>query len=225
MFALFQQLKKLKVVGLVGLTALVALTQIWMDIPIPMIGGFRTPTALQMPSQTTRANGTIPMTMAMVTIPNILTERLGEKHGEEMAAFLQKATPPWTVGAALTMMATAIPTLLRTGYLAQEGKEMLGLLTQLSGTIEMAMVEVIIHVEPLQTFVQTFPVHQSDQYKVEIDGVVTIPMVMVGQTSEILSRMSQLSGVILIVMVSAMIQMGMKAMLVLVREVNHSLTA
>jgi hypothetical protein len=50
-------------------------------------------------------------------------------------------------------------------------------------------------------------------------------MVMVGQTSEILSRMSQLSGVILIVMVSAMIQMGMKAMLVLVREVNHSLTA
>jgi hypothetical protein len=224
MFALFQQLKKLKVVGLVGLTASVALTQIWMDIPILMIGGFRIQTALQMPSQTTRANGTIPMTMAMATIPNILTERLGEKHGEEMAAFLQKATPPWTVGAALTTMAMAIPTLLRTGYLAQEGKEMLGLLTQLSGTIEMVMAEVIIHVEPLQTFVQMFPVPQSDQYKVETDGVVTIPMVMVGQTSEILSRMSQLSGVIPIVMVSEMIQMDTKAMLVLVREVNHSLT-
>jgi hypothetical protein len=102
---------------------------------------------------------------------------------------------------------------------------MLGLLTQLNGTIEMVMEEVIIHAEPLQMFVQMFPVPQSDQYKVETDGGVTIPMVMVGQTSEILSRMSQHSGVMQIVMVSEMIQMDTKEMLVPVREVNHSLTA
>jgi hypothetical protein len=50
-------------------------------------------------------------------------------------------------------------------------------------------------------------------------------MVMVGQTLEILSRMSQHSGVMQIVMVSAMIQMDTRVMLVPAREVNRSLTA
>jgi hypothetical protein len=196
-----------------------------MDIPIQMIGGFRILTVLLMLSQMMRANGTIPMMMAMVIIPNILTERLGEKHGEEMVAFQLKAAPPWTVGVARTMMAMAIPTRLHTGWLAPVDKEMLGLLTQLNGTIEMVTEEATIHAEPLQMFVQMFQVPQSDQYKVETDGGATIPMVMVGQTSAILSRMSQRSGVMLIVMVLAMIQMDTRVMLVLAREVNHSLTA
>ncbi len=56
-----------------------------MVTPIQMIGGFPTLTVLLMPSLMTKANGMIPMMMAMETTSNISMEKPGEKPGEEMA--------------------------------------------------------------------------------------------------------------------------------------------
>jgi len=61
---------------------------------------------------------------------------------------------------------------------------------------EMAMVEEIIHVEPLPMFAQMYRELRKDQPQVETVGVAMIPMVTVGQTKVTNSRMSQLSGAI-----------------------------
>jgi hypothetical protein len=74
-----------------------------------MIGGYRTPMALQMLSLQMKVSGMILMMMVMETILNISMEILGEKLGEETAVSLLKAIQQWIDGVVQIPMVMAGP--------------------------------------------------------------------------------------------------------------------
>tara|TARA_B110000495_G_C22370649_1_gene241057 strand:+ start:53 stop:454 length:402 start_codon:yes stop_codon:yes gene_type:complete len=91
-----------------------------------------------------------------------------------------------------------------------------------NGMMSMVMAEAMLQLEPM---LMSAPIHQeplSVQERAAIDGVVQIPMAMAGQTSEILSSMSQPNGGIVMATVLVTKQMVMKQMLARYKEVIQS---
>ena len=138
--------------------------------------------ALLMHSQKRQVSGMIQIQMVTATIWSILMVRLGAHRSVEIVAKQLSVTLHSTDGVVPIQTEMGGQILPQIGSLVRAEPVMLGRLTQPSGPTVMAMDAATIRKGLPQMSVQTVLVPQSVPPRVETDGVVSIPMVMDGQT-------------------------------------------